>query len=162
MATFESHIARATRNLEFLHKTNQTHYEYLDWQVTIAFYSAVHFVNAHLAKYDMHYHSHVDTKHALNPENEKTPGSIEMPIYESYSLLMMLSRRSRYMSDHKNHKLRVDQAFPTTEKQLSKALRHLDVIISYFGKKYELEIETLELKCKSLNQQGLNSITKTT
>ena len=160
MATFDGHIARATRNLEFLEKTNQTHYEYLDWQVTIAFYSAVHFVNAHLAKYDMHYQSHVDTKHALNPENKNTPGSIEMSIYESYSLLMMLSRRSRYMSDHKNHKLRVDQAFPTTEKQLSKAIRHLDAIINYFDNLYDLGIETLELRCAGLTPQGLNKISR--
>ena len=155
MASFDSHIEQAFKNLQFLEFVNAHNYQYLDWQVTVAFYSTLHFVNAHLATKNIHYSSHNATKHALNPENKRLEGSIPLRIYESYNLLMMLSRRARYLSDHRNPKSRMDQVFPTREKHLSQAVRFLDEIVRYFQQEYNLnDVPSLKIHCSRLVTQG--------
>ena len=68
MANFSEHISQAKRNLTFLKSINALENNNWDWQVTAAFYSAVHLINAHLAtKADLHYRSHKKVDDAINP-----------------------------------------------------------------------------------------------
>lgn len=67
MATFDEHISQAKKNLLFLESINIHCKQFYDWQVTVCFYSCLHFVNAHLSKFDLQYRKHKDVKDALNP-----------------------------------------------------------------------------------------------
>ena len=50
MPNFEEHIQQANSNIKFFNLINEKSQEFFDWKVTAAFYTAVHIINAHLAK----------------------------------------------------------------------------------------------------------------
>jgi len=86
MADFQSHITQAKRNLKFLEQTNTSSNGAWDWQVTIAYYTAVHIVNAHLAKgANLHYTTHEKVKNALF--KPLSPVKIDQNIYLAYHKL---------------------------------------------------------------------------
>jgi uncharacterized protein (UPF0332 family) len=102
LASFENHISQAKRNLQFLQEINQNIENYIDWQVTVCFYSALHLVNAHLSQYGLQYRRHSDVKHALNPKVQASPSKLPENEYVAYVTLQMLSRRSRYLENDFN------------------------------------------------------------
>ena len=112
---------------------NEKSIEFYDWKVTVAFYTSVHIINAHLAKtIDQHYQRHCDAELALNPENVCSPSKIEMDIYVSYKKLHNLSRRSRYLI-HEDSKNRVaERPHYISENHFNKAKNRLKEIIAYF------------------------------
>jgi hypothetical protein len=66
MAGFSAHVDQAIHNCKTLKSINQNVPDSWDWQVTTAFYTAVHLVNGHMAKIaNHHYKSHVSVKQAL-------------------------------------------------------------------------------------------------
>ncbi len=63
MASFQDHISQAKCNLRFLGSVNNQIKNTWDWQVTVAFYVAVHMINARIAdKANLHYRSHEAVK----------------------------------------------------------------------------------------------------
>ena len=158
MPQFDEHILQATRNLQFLEFVNTSGNKYCDWQVTICFYTAVHFVNAHLSLYNMQYRKHVDVKDALNTKNIqsiKNGSALPEQEYLAYAKLQSLSRRSRYLVNEKDDNLSNTQAFLTYEVHLKKALRHLNTLVIFFSKKYNLPVSSIKINCEGINKDEL-------
>ncbi len=158
MPQFDNHISQAKHNLDFLGLVNQRGFDFIDWQVTICFYSAVHLVNAHLSLFDMQYRKHVDVKDAINPKHPPsvTKGSaLPDNEYLAYTKLQSLSRRSRYLVNDKDGNLSSNQVFLTYEVHLSRSLKHLNTIIKYFCTKYHFNISPISIKCEGINKGDL-------
>ena len=127
----------------------------MDWQVTVSFYAALHFVNAHLAKFELQYRSHTDVKHAINPLNNFAVGKLPEPEYQAYISLLSLSRLARYLFNDQNP----ETAF-TYGKHLAKALRHLNTLMCYFCEKYGIEQVELQIDCAEIRSDELRFFTK--
>ena len=150
MASYESHIEQAKKNIVFLSQTYSINSNFWDWQITISFYIGVHILNAHLAKSaDLHYRTHEAVKNAINPYNPLALHNIPEDIYLSYAKLEGLSRRSRYLC-HDDYSNKGTNAFFTYEKHFAKAVKALDKIILYFNIKYDLNINDIEIICPEL------------
>jgi len=103
MASFESHIDQTNRNLKFFREIN-TKSDFFDWQVTALYYSAIHLMNAHIAKIgNLHYQSHSELKKALNPDYPLSIGKIPESIFDHYISLEKLSRRARLLSNERTN-----------------------------------------------------------
>ncbi|GAA0874001.1 hypothetical protein GCM10009118_04090 [Wandonia haliotis] len=148
MASFEEHIAQAKRNLAFLKQINEQCNDHWDWQVTTCFYVAVHLANAHIAKMsNMHYRSHSDVKFALNPENKLSITKFNEEQYKAYVKLMNLSRRARYLCHENPETIDGEKSFMTYDVHMNKALKNLDILLVYFKSQYNIEFESLPVKC---------------
>lgn len=156
MAQFDDHIQQARKNLAFLSSINQTVPDCLDWQVTVAFYSALHLVNAHLARHGMSYRKHVDVKDALNPEKSLSVTKLPEDIYVSYITLQSLSRRARYLVEEKDSNLRSNQAFYIYDKHLSKAIKHLNKLIVHFSELYKLQFQKYLITCMGIKENEID------
>lgn len=152
MASHEVHIEQVKSNLDFLGKINAT--MNWDWQVTVCFYTAVHLVNAHLAKFNLHYRSHHDVEAALNPKNIVSLTKLPEDIYYDYERLSQLSRRARYLISD-NLSVTGSDHFLTYEKHFAKAIRHLDRLITYFDGKYSLAIKPRKVVCQEIKSNEL-------
>lgn len=150
MAQFSDHVTQSKKNLAFLSSINQNVADCSDWQVTVCFYTSLHLVNAHLANFEMQYRKHIDVKHALNPVNQLSLAKLPEDIYVSYMALQSLSRRARYLVEEKDTNLKSSVAFLIYDKHLSKALRHLDKIITYFSALYQLQIPKVSISCPEI------------
>ncbi len=84
------HKRQAEHNKQFLDWLDLDTTKYLDWAVTVIFYTALHFVEWLLASKGLHSDTH-DTRHQLM-------GSVSelKPIYPDYRELEFQSYRSRY------------------------------------------------------------------
>lgn len=165
MASFEEHITQAKRNLTFLTETNSKMQTYWDWQVTTAFYVAVHLVNAHLAKAaNIHYKTHEAVKNEINPLSlSSNPACmVDQNAYLAYTKLEGLSRRSRYLCHQdKNVTTEDDIAHTTSEKHFAKAIKNLDKLLLYFMAKYSITIDPPPtVICTELQKQSLLSVFK--
>ena len=121
MATFNEHISQAKKNLSFLEKINSECNDYWDWQVTTCFYVAVHLANAHISeKSNIHYRTHVDVKHALNPEIQLSITKFSDENYTAYVKLMNLSRRARYLCHDNTNNKNAENAYFTHSIHLKK------------------------------------------
>jgi len=157
LASFEEHIKQAKSNLHFLEKVNNQINSNWDWQVTISFYVAVHFINAHIAsKSDQHYRSHELVNGAINPYNQTSITKLSEELYTSYIKLQNLSRRARYLC-HDNPKNRDSNAFLTYEKHFSKSITHLDKLIDFISDEYKTQINTVNLKSIELQNKSLSN-----
>lgn len=151
MASFEEHINQSKSNLKFLVETNLKSNSYWDWQVTVAFYTALHVVNAHMAKAaGLHYRTHEDVKNALNPFNQLSITKVAEPIYLCYVKLEGLSRRARYLC-HEDHTNQAITAHISYDKHLAKAVRKLDELLDFFIKQYGLKYDTPIVSCPELS-----------
>ena len=147
MAKYEDHIVQAERNLRFLGAINTSVQDCYDWQVTVCFYTALHFVNAHLSKFGLQYRKHKDVNYALNFSNAFSPAKLPEDQYIAYTALQSLSRRSRYLVNEKDYNLNSPQAFLTYDKHLAKALRHLNTLLVYF----DIKSDGVTVKCSEIN-----------
>ena len=158
MASYQSHIDQANKNLEFLGEINSTNSTNWDWQITIAFYTAVHIVNAHLAKSaNLHYRTHEDVKNAINPYNSLSLCKIPEPIYLAYTKLEGLSRRARYLC-HDDYKNNSPSEFFTYDKHFAKAIKNLDIVLDFFKNLHNLTLSKPIVKCIELNNASLKMI----
>lgn len=151
MASFDEHIDKSISNLAFLQKVNSTFPEHIDWQITSAFYVAVHIVNAHLAKcQNLHYRNHDDVKNAISPTNVLSVCKVDEPVYIAFEKLHNCSRRARYLiSDDMTN--RSEGAHNVSDKYLAKSIRCLDIIIGYFVYTHSIEkLTPIEIKCERL------------
>jgi hypothetical protein len=151
LASFESHIYQAKRNLNFLVSINESQRDYWDWQVTVCFYVNVHLVNAHLARVgELHYRTHEDVKNAINPFNALAIGRVSEDIYLAYAKLEGLSRRSRYLC-HDDPKVKETGTYPTYDKHFAKAVKQLDKLLFYFSELYTLDFGNPAVSCLDLS-----------
>lgn len=155
MPRFEEHIKQAERNLRFLSSINQSIGDCLDWQVTVCFYTALHLVNAHLAKFNLQYRKHKDVNFALNFENRASPASLPESEYLGYTALQALSRRSRYLVSERGNNLNAENAFITYDRHLAKALRHLDKLLIYFSERYKINFQPTKVSCNVIRPNEL-------
>jgi hypothetical protein len=89
MPAESDHVAQARRNARFLAGIDlQPPAQCCDWAVTVAFYTALHLVEAEFARRNRHCTSHPKR----NSEVSLHLGAIE----SDYLLLYMASRRARY------------------------------------------------------------------
>ncbi|HTH82456.1 MAG TPA: hypothetical protein VL490_05955 [Mucilaginibacter sp.] len=145
MADFQNHINQANRNLAILEKTNNFIDDSWDWQVTTAYYVAVHLMNAHLAKTaNLHYTTHDKVKNALF--NVLSPAKIDQTIYLEYVKLENLSRRSRYLCND-SAPAETGKTFLTYDVHLKRALEKLDSIMKYMAKEHKLSFSIIQVDC---------------
>ena len=150
MASFEEHIIQTKSNLAFLSCVNQQIKNYLDWQVTICFYTALHLANAHLSKHGLQYRKHHDVNFALNPDAALSVSKLPQDEYDAYIALQRLSRRSRYLVNEKD--MESNAAFLTYDKHLAKAIRHLNKLLIYFADSYALDLKPIDFNCPGLKK----------
>lgn len=148
MPFFESHLNQAKSNLDFLSKVDAID-DYWDWKVTIAFYVAVHIVNAHIAKVRQStFRSHDEVSTALNPYNT-SPTKVDERTYYAYDKLKMISRRSRYLISEKSTD-HSQKTYSTYSKHYKKSLVHLNTVMEYFNGKYEWPFDVTSITCADL------------
>lgn len=130
---------------------------YWDWQVTTAYYAAVHLLNAHLAKTaNIHYKVHEAVKNEINPESMSgNPACrIEMDIYLCYVKLEGLSRRSRYLCHQDKQVVSYDK-HTTYDKHFAKSIKYLDKILEYFMNLHSFQITpSPQVSCPELTKQS--------
>lgn len=154
MPDINSHILQAEKNLKLIEYLLSID-NYWDWKVTISFYSALHIVNAHLAKIaDLHYQKHPETQKAIDPAF-KMPTKVDQDTYIAYRTLRNLSNRARYLS-HENRSIGdKGSAYYTGEKHYAKALRHLNTLLGYFDSLYsDFKFTPIRVKCSELKNQS--------
>ncbi|MEP3387734.1 MAG: hypothetical protein ABJO02_06085 [Reichenbachiella sp.] len=157
MASFDEHINQAQSNLSFLDSINKSNDSFWDWHVTVSFYTAVHLINAHIAKKsNQHYRSHELVNNAINPFNSISTTKFSEELYTSYMKLQNLSRRARYLC-HDDPKNRDIKAFLTYDKHFSKAIIHLDKIINYMVAEYSVNFTITNLSCIELKNKSLSN-----
>ena len=154
MPQFDDHIEQAKSNLSFIKIINQSAPVHFDWQVTACFYTALHLVNAHLAKYGQQYRNHNDVNFAINPHNTTSLLKLTPDTYSAYESLFSLSRRARYLINKKDDNLKSDTPFFTHEKHLVKSIRHLETLCRYFNSIYTLDLPKIALKCDGLKNKA--------
>lgn len=163
MSKYREHIAQAKRNLDFLLEVNNLGTSRMDWQVTIAFYTSLHLINAHvLDKTGKFYQKHVDVHFAINPYNEGT-GMLPLEIYRCYMKLFRLSRRSRYLctDDPKASPTMNNIAHHIKPSHLAKAYRNLDKLLDFFVGNGHLTIDQAEIFCDALgDSESMNFFKK--
>lgn len=155
MANFKEHITQAKSNLDYLSKINTHINDRWDWQVTTCFYTALHLMNAHIAKKaNKNYLSHTRVDQALNPYGLSV-AKIDEDTYSSYNSLANLSRRSRYLlTENKNQvdsETDIQRQCLTYSKHLKKAIIHLEKILVFLKNEYGEEFTKTNIKCIDLN-----------
>lgn len=136
-----------------------------DWQVTAAYYVAVHLVNAHIvSKTNKNYLSHNQVADLINPFSQFSVSKFDEATYTSYVKLQFLSRRSRYLLNEgftKRGIVDIQPACITYDKHFRKAIYHLDKIMDYISKNNTVVFEKCNLNCVELEGLTfLNFITK--
>jgi hypothetical protein len=155
LASFDEHITHAKSNLDYLSKINTCVNDRWDWQVTTCFYTALHLMNAHIArKANKNYLSHTRVDQALNPYGLSV-AKIDEDTYSSYNSLANLSRRSRYLLTENRNQIDSNEDIQrlclTYSKHFKKAIHHLDKILDFFNKEYGAEFGKTDVKCVDLN-----------
>lgn len=101
----------------------------------------------------MQYRKHYDVNYALNPDVRISVSILPEEEYDAYIALQRLSRRSRYLVNEKDDQLNSDKAFLTFDKHLCKAIRHLDRLLMFFSRKYNLDLLSMPFKCIGLSEK---------
>ena len=153
MASFQNHIDQAKHNLSFLEISNHSSDVHWDWQVTVSFYVAVHLVNAHIAKKsNLNYRSHEQVDQAINPYNQLSLTRLTESDYLAYSKLQGLARRARYLC-HEERTNRTTDAQFTYDKHFSRAIKHLEIILSFVSEEYNITFPVVKLRCVELKNK---------
>lgn len=90
MPTQQRRLQQARRNEDLYHHLATVAPTYIDWQITALFYSALHYVDAYLAKHNVHPSSHAERDRLITME------SVLRRIYTAYRDLESYSRDARY------------------------------------------------------------------
>lgn len=154
MSSFDGHIKQGKSNLDFLAGVNAKFPKIYDWQVTIAFYAALHFANAHVAKTIGTYHkTHKDLANVISSESRiKSPAQFSEDAFVAYESLFILSRRSRYLYTAKSES---EELKFTYDKHLAKAMRHLDTVMRWMDQKHNIDFKKRDFRCARLKQGEL-------
>lgn len=158
MASFNEHISQAFRNLQFLEKINHMG-DAWDWQITVAYYAAVHLANGHIARMgDLHFRKHKEVNEALNPLSITSIAKVDERSYIAYMKLSGLSRRARYLchegvnaSNENAPGKEMKHAHLTYDRHFAKAIRQLNNFMDYFHKNYGVNFPIIHVKCLELS-----------
>jgi hypothetical protein len=157
LASFQDHIEQSKRNLAFLEKINKNSKDFWDWQVTVAFYAGVHLINSHIFKKSgLNYRSHEQVNNAINPFNNLSLTKLDEQSFLAYSKLQGLSRRSRYLCNE-NHANSDIHAHLTYDKHFARAVRNLDLILTYISDNYKVSFNKISISCIELKNSNLNN-----
>ena len=151
MPNYKDHIFQARHNLSFLEEIDKLT-DFPDWKVTVCFYTSLHLINSHLAQFNIQYRKHTDVKNAINPYNLASPTKLPEDEYIAYEALRSLSRRSRYLINEKDNKLKGIQPHFTYDKHYAKAIRHLDKLLKYFDNKFDLKVSSIKISCSEISK----------
>lgn len=152
MAAYIDHINQSKKNLRFLESINNFEDENWDWQVTAAFYVALHLINAHIEKKaGQSYRTHHQVDHQINSEGSR-PARLDEGVYLAYIKLYKLSRRSRYLI-HETDKTNTDTHL-TYDKHFAKAMKSLDKVLNYMREEYGEEFTQMKLRCIELKKKS--------
>lgn len=160
MANFEAHIQQAASNLSFLEEVNKHSDTRFDWQVTIVFYTALHLINAHIAKkINKNYLSHKQVSEILDFENQMSLARVNKETFLAYDKLYRLSRRSRYLlRDNYNRAQDIQENSLTYGVHLRKAVRHLNMVMGYMHEEYQVVFSKPTLTCVDFKNEDLGFI----
>jgi len=153
MAEFQAHVNQATKNLTILSQINKQIKDSWDWQVTTAYYVAVHIMNAHIAKIaNLHYTTHDKVKNALY--SQTSIAKIDQSIFLDYVKLEHLSRRARYLCNE----VSLDEsphAFLTHDVHFKRALEKLDSVMIYMAKLHSITFSVTNIDCVEIKKLSL-------
>lgn len=144
MADFTNHIAQSKKNIYLLKFLNDNPTSDIDkqWQITVAYYSALHLINAFLSdKADLHPNNHHSLKEFIEPSAVNTIGE---DLYASYTHLEMLSRKARYLCDNSGQNSS-SKGFISNKKDFQRAIKYLDQVKCFINKEYSLGLSVIEL-----------------
>ncbi len=101
MPRTHEHIQQAQHNQELLKSLDIDNFPFLDWVATIAFYAALHYVEAWFASQGkgMHYTAHQERNRAISQVDEFRP-----VIWPNYRALQDCSHLARYKCTHPSKK----------------------------------------------------------
>lgn len=143
MAGFTDHLDHARSNLKFLSDLSRDHAELWDWKITVAYYSALHLVNAFVAdKYDLHPDSHEKLKEILHPESRFKDIRLDEKTHTGYNYLEMLSRRARYLCDVNSGD---NNAHRCNGKHFTASVKQLDMVMRFFKSVYNSDFDTVSI-----------------
>lgn len=152
-----AHIKRAESNFSFLNLIKNS--DYSDWKVTVAFYTALHIINAYIFdKTGNHYRTHKMVEKVTNPNNPMSICKLDETTYAVYQSLSGLSKRSRYMVHEKSANKTNDERL-IYDKHVAKSYRHLNHILEHFPE-YSKNIKGIEINLIEINQGELKYFTK--
>jgi len=119
MATETEHLTQVRHNIDILNSfcSGAVPYPttaYPDWAVTLAFYTAVHLVEARLAQHGIHSTSHLQRNNEVRRRFR--------PIRRNYDRLQSSSQEARYDFKH-----------PTPDSLRERINEDLWAILNYFG-----------------------------
>jgi hypothetical protein len=144
---YDDHVNQAKRNIVFFENIHNGVSDCLDWQVTALFYTAVHLVSAHLAKFGLQKRNHNEIYNALNFANSTSAMRISEKVFTAYQSLQNESRKARYLINVKDGHLDGGKAHFIFTKHLCRALRNLDTIMDYFDSKYGMSLPQIQINC---------------
>ena len=113
------HRRQAEHNKQFLHWLDPDVTQYLDWAVTVIFYTALHFVEWLLATKGLHSGTHDNRHQAIGRVSELKP------IYPDYRELETQSRQSRYEGAKSRREVVKSQLVPKLDKIESHIRTHV-------------------------------------
>jgi hypothetical protein len=153
VADFQSHIIQSQHNFSVLGQLNAKVSNSIDWQITICFYTALHLIDAYLAKEgNIHYNKHIEVRKAIWFDEPLSLLKLPEDICLAYRSLENLSRKARYLCSDIDGQREKEKAIAhiVKDKDLYKALKKCGVIIEYFANKYpeEVRFETIKMMCK--------------
>ena len=104
MPSDTDHIQQARRNAQFLSTFDLAATPHAEWVIIVAFYTAVHLVEAHFARANLHWRRHEDRNRQVERQFPE--------ISTDYMLLYKESRKARY------------DCLPVTSAQASRAVHN--------------------------------------
>lgn len=128
------YIRKAKSNEVFLADLEAMQSQHYDWRVTVCFYIAVHYMNAHLASTIRGgFCTHEKVKTIAHPESSFVPARVSEKAFTAYLKLQNLSRQSRYLmiGDDETTKL-----IHVRDKHLINAQRWLTEVKTFVGNKH--------------------------
>lgn len=163
MGTYTEHITQGKSNLVFLTDVNKNINDRWDWQVTVCFYAALHFISAHVVvKTGKNYLSHTNINDAINPTTQLSIAKLDNTTYLAYNKLYQLSRRSRYLineNNSKNNGAAIQSCNLTHSIHLKRAISHLEVIMNYMIDNYAISFSKSEITCIDLKNVPFKNFT---
>ncbi len=131
---------QAEKNLRILEDVSREIRSCTEWQITIAFYAALHLVKSHLAHCGFDCGDHTQLFGYLSGEDEKST-AIEPTLFDHYQALYKMSRRARYLFPKGgNPAPNSSNTAPIfTDQDLFVALGYLSEVMAFYAKNYEVK-----------------------
>ncbi len=160
MANFSDHVSQAKKNIEVLKGLNKDSQFEHEWQITVAYYVALHLLHAFIAdKSDLHPTNHNYLKGMIEPGTTFSNTELEDNVYSSYAHLEILSRKSRYLCVGKANP---EKAVYATNKDFQRSIQYLDKVICFFEGVCNETIESIDFEiCESKYTKELKKFSVT-